>query len=1135
MSNFLNTRQTAQLIKSLQLLVILFMVSVGARAVLMPNVGAFPKSPMMFALAMVFVVLVLLPWHRWLRSARGLVALNALILMLFSAIALATTWRTGTAGWWQYPLVACVWSIAFVSLEQKKPTAAVWYPSRTQIVVAAFFVMWLAGQWWLARSGHGADSAFANEMIRVFAVTVFTVVCTVICLKAYLYELPWDRVREAVSSALLAALSIFLLLVVFLYDSLANRSESIASHTYFVAAWLASAAVLTLTLWRGMSRSMAWLTLGIFIVWTAASAPQLGSFAAINISAAVVAWLFLLPRRLWLLAALGSSAFVFRLFAVEGIDTQKVLLNTICGGAVFAWFLWLTRSMNPEARPQQRLSAGAEAPFALDFRQRILVGGCFGVTLLAPVVVLMVEDHPSPGLYQALVLSSLLALVAFYVLGRLILGGEAIKQYERIFEQQTAILNRAHSALQMFDTDGRMLWSNPAAKKLLALSQDETAALNLFESPAYLGAGLHELARQVLHDGQAQSTNEQVADALGEPRHLRHTIEKIQIAGTEKILLQTDDQTQVNRLREIAQAEAHERALKAEALERALAQEQAVRVTLDELRLEQQTILDAAVFGLAHARNRRWVWVNKEFARMLGYEVKDLIGQPTRQLYFDEHSFKEATTLALKQAEAGHDVIELELRLVHKDGTPRLISIRGRMFDAEHFDVIFSYRDVTDERAAAREMADALEAAQAGERAKDEFLSVMSHEVRTPLNGIMGSLQVAQLEEGLRPSTLALLDSAMASSEMLLQLLNDMLDASAISAGKLHVQPGQGPLNALIDSVRQLAAGLKVPQGVQLHLALPEEGDKHLMMDELRVRQIILNLMSNALKFTPQGSVNVSLDLQEHDAQAMRLIIRVQDTGIGMDDEAQGRVFEPFTQADMSTRRLYGGTGLGLAIVKALVEKMNGSISLRSALGVGSTFVVEIPVVACGLAGEVKAANADVGPSSNGAPPQLPMGGVGSEGIADEPAHVHADARSAQGVAVPVGTGELAGVHVLVVEDEPSNRKVHEILLRGAGANVSLASSGEEALGLLQGQGAPVDLVLLDLQMPGMDGFEVARAIRKMGSPLVDVPIVALSGNVMSKEPERVLAVGMNGFLSKPVLRASLIDEIRRVLPQSPS
>lgn len=163
------------------------------------------------------------------------------------------------------------------------------------------------------------------------------------------------------------------------------------------------------------------------------------------------------------------------------------------------------------------------------------------------------------------------------------------------------------------------------------------------------------------------------------------------------------------------------------------------------------------------------------------------------------------------------------------------------------------------------------------------------------------------------------------------------------------------------------------------------------------------------------------------------------------------------------------------------------------------------------------------------------MGGVGSEGIADEPAHVHADARSAQGVAVPVGTGELAGVHVLVVEDEPSNRKVHEILLRGAGANVSLASSGEEALGLLQGQGAPVDLVLLDLQMPGMDGFEVARAIRKMGSPLVDVPIVALSGNVMSKEPERVLAVGMNGFLSKPVLRASLIDEIRRVLPQSPS
>ena len=235
---------------------------------------------------------------------------------------------------------------------------------------------------------------------------------------------------------------------------------------------------------------------------------------------------------------------------------------------------------------------------------------------------------------------------------------------------------------------------------------------------------------------------------------------------------------------------------------------------------------------------------------------------------------------------------------------------------------------------------------------------------------------------------------------------------------------------------RQLFLGLKVPQGVQLHLALPTKGDKQLMMDELRVKQIILNLMSNALKFTPQGSVNVSMDLQEHDAQAMRLVIRVQDTGIGMDDEAQGRVFEPFTQADMSTRRRYGGTGLGLAIVKALVEKMNGSISLKSALGVGSTFVVEIPVDACDPAGDVKAAKADVGPSSNGAPPQLPVGGVDSEGIADEPADVHADARSAQGVAVRVGSGELAGVHVLVVEDEPSNRKVHEILLKIGRAHV---------------------------------------------------------------------------------------------------
>ncbi len=1249
MTSALQAGHITHLIKALRLMVVLYLVALAIRSILLPQVGVFPKAPTLFAVALLISGAVFLPWHRWILTVRGLVSLSVLMALAISMAASRASWQTGTVGWWLLPLVVGSWSVALVSLEQKEPAANAWHLSRSQIALALAFLAFLAVNWWLARTGPAAGSTRVNEMLRIVALELAVVMCSAVCLKAYLHGVPWQQVRDAVAWAVALVISLFLSFVVLFYDLIAEQASPMPPQEFYVGAWLAVALVLALSAWQWSRWRLATWVFSAFIIWTLFYAATHGVLATVSLPLVAIAWLFILPHQQWPLAALGSMTYVLRLLTLEGMDSAPLTLYLICGAAVFVWMVWLTKGLSLQGKRLEPTSLAAEGLIVLNARQRVLIAGVFGVALLIPGAVFLLEQHPSPGLYQAMIITSVVAMLAFYMMGRHILGNEALKRHSQAFAQQTEILNNVNVALEVFGADGQLRWCNPAARQMFGLRADEAPNVSLFDDEWFRRSGQDRAAKQVLESGQAQTLEEQVSTEQGDVRDFRYRISRINISGIEQILVQTEDLTQVQQLRQRAEAESRERASKAEALlalqaeqaqilatasvglgcvkagrfvwvnaffaqmmgyaaedleglrvaeifsdasefsdfrervlqpwpadlahrrmeirildkagivrlheivisrtpgrdneavfaardiseervraialEQSLAQEQAVRQALDALRTEQQTILDSAVFGLAHARNRRWVWVNQEFARMLGYEVKELIGRPTRLVYFDELAFKQATTLALRQAEAGRDAIEMELHFVHKDGTPRLISIRGRMFDAEHFDVIFSYRDVTEERAAERAMADALEAAKAGERAKDEFLSVISHEVRTPLNSVMGLLQVAQLEKDLAPSTRELLDSMSQSSEMLLSVLNDVLDASAMSSGKLHVHAREVSQALLIDSVRQLSNGLTVPDGVQLHLALPEKTDQRLLLDDLRVKQIILNLLSNALKFTPQGSVTLSMVLQRTGPRAQQLLITVQDTGIGMDPQAQQRVFEPFTQADMSTRRRYGGTGLGLTIVQGLVEKMNGSISLKSAPGVGSTFVVAIPVTKVGTEGQSAPTEVEARPSSSEAPAALRL--------VTAAVNVTGNDDPAQGAAQPVGTGELAGVHVLVVEDEPSNRRVHQALLQGAGAQVSLARSGQEALGLLRRDGAAVDLVLLDLQMPGMDGFEVARAIRALASPRADVPIVALSGNVLNREPERVRAVGMNGFLSKPVLRASLLDEIRRALSQA--
>lgn len=1254
MMNHLNAHQIVFLAKTNRVLVLIALATIVLRSVMLPSVGALPKAPVTFLAVIVVVSLLMLPWHRWIHSARGLQILLVTTLVSSIGINVSLAWATGTAGWWHFPVALSFWSLALVSLERQAKTAGAMTLSVAQIALVVCFLAYLSALWWLALRGHASATFLAAYALRVVVIGFFMVAVTAICLKAYLHGLSWRQTGDAVGNLLFLTLAAFLTMMVVFRGPIERQSPGIPDQTFFVIAWLVLLAAYVVGKFKLLGLTPAPIIFVAAIVWTTAGAPEHGSAAASTFPLLVVIWLFLMPQRLWWLGLIGSSTYLLRLLAIDGMDRTLLTLFAICGAGVSVWLVWMTRPWLIRDNGSAGVTPTSEVTVQLSASQKLLLLGGFAAVLLTPGAVLIVEQHPSAGLLHTLVMTALLATWAFFAIGRQILGSEVTKRQQQDFNRQTEILSRAQTALQVFDAEGQLVWRNPSSSKLLDLFADEMATANLFGHAQFVNLGLDQLARQVLQSGRQQTLDAQKLDANGHVRYLRYTLDLIESDGLKRILLQTDDQTQVYELRRKADDETRERLEKtqallelereqsqildtasvglgkvradrfvwvndfyaemlghspielrgsrvearfadlnelaelltslhsistqhrertvmecrirgrsgqihlhemvvsslgdrewvfaardvseererSQALTQTLEQEQAVRGALEALREEQQAILDATVIGLAHARDRRWLWVNQAFAHMLGYEVAELIGRPTKELYVDQQAFEEATSIALAQVQAGRDVIALELHFARKDGTPRLISIRGRMSNMEHFDVIFSYRDITDEREAVKEMETALEAAKAGERAKAEFLSVMSHEIRTPLNGVMGLLQLAQMEKSSSPQMSQLLDSALASSELLLQVLNDVLDASAMDSGRLHLHPVEADFDAFIASIQKVVLALRVPDHVEMRLLLPQQTGKSYLIDELRVKQIVLNLLSNALKFTAEGSVTCELSVLTQDRAPPRLRIRVEDTGIGMNEHQQSRVFEPFIQADMSTRRKYGGSGLGLSIVQGLVERMSGQVSLTSTLGVGSTFVIELPLLEpheedddAGRADEQRFIVHGVQDGLSPTPPEDRS--VSTQ--ADDPRQDTA-AEVAPAVAGRQTQGELSGLRVLVVEDEPTNRLIHCRMLESAGAQVIAAPTGSKALHELRQQEGHFDVVLMDLQMPDMDGFELVGAIRRESAWLADLPILAVSGNVLNREAERVIEAGMNGFVPKPVRLAKLIDAIRSVL-----
>jgi two-component system sensor histidine kinase/response regulator len=475
--------------------------------------------------------------------------------------------------------------------------------------------------------------------------------------------------------------------------------------------------------------------------------------------------------------------------------------------------------------------------------------------------------------------------------------------------------------------------------------------------------------------------------------------------------------------------------------------------------------------------------VNPAFEALFGYATAEVIGTPIDDLIVPEALRTESRDLETR-ARAG-EVVRVEVERRRKDGSSVQVRLSAAAVRAaREGGLVALYEDISDRKAAEQAMRAARDLAERVARARSTFLANMSHEIRTPMNAVLGFVELV-LDTELGPEQRRALELVRSSSEALLTILNDILDYSKIEADHLEIEAIPFDLPKVVHATATLLAVRAREKHLELTVDVPPDVPQLVRGDPTRVRQVLMNLIGNAIKFTEEGEVDVSAAVAgRHDGQAS-VRFRVRDTGIGIPAAQLATIFQEFTQADASMTRRYGGTGLGLAIARRLVALMGGELTVTSVVGRGSEFSFTLPF-----------------------PIERPAGATSGQAVS------------------------LGGRRLLVVDDSETNRRILRDMLGAEGVavhEVARADAGLVALRNAASVGTPYDLAILDAQMPDQDGFELAAAVRA-DAELADTRLLILTSAGQRGDGERCRQLGIQAYLTKPIARADLVEAVGTVL-----
>ena len=500
-------------------------------------------------------------------------------------------------------------------------------------------------------------------------------------------------------------------------------------------------------------------------------------------------------------------------------------------------------------------------------------------------------------------------------------------------------------------------------------------------------------------------------------------------------------------------------------------------------------IFENSILGLYQSvPEGRYLSVNPAFARLFGYSSPDEMLASVTDIGSQLYLHPEDRERAVKQITEKGYLEGFEIEVQRRDETRFWVSMNTRIVqdeDGMHFDG--TVEDITKRKRAEDMLRAAKEVAEAATKSKSDFLANMSHEIRTPMNAVIG-MTCLLLDEDLTEKQREFLETIRSSGEALLALINDILDISKIEGGMMEMEQQPFVLQRCIEESIALGAESAAKKGLEMKYQIDQDIPDVVLGDHARLRQVLVNLIGNAVKFTERGCVSISVSGRKMDDGCHEIHFAVKDTGIGIADDKADRLFQLFSQVDASTARRYGGTGLGLAISKKLVEKMNGRIWVESRLGIGSTFHFTI---------EAQEAH----------PTQIVLAPKG---------------RNASSIKALCNEDPNSSLRILLAEDNPINRKVALHMLAKLGLKADVASNGHEVLRALESHS--YDVILMDVQMPEMDGLETTREIRKK---MPDGPrIIAMTAAAFKSDREMCIEAGMDDYIRKPVR----IDELAEAL-----